>query len=276
MNERFKIITLLIFIIAAVPCNIVLASEVTEADMCMAIDPVTKEAKGVSTEFLTTTPEIIIRITLSGASPGEMLQFAWYTSGDALYDFETVIVTSETVYWASLSVEGTSVEAYDSIWTVRVYHGVDVDNLEEKTSKSFKIVDYNQVIDAYAVILDQYAEQISDLSDENSGLIDQINSIAPQVTSLQSQVTSLTGQLIALEADYIIVNSDLQSVQNEYASLNSTYYEALADLEEAKESLNQAQQSQGPSTTLFYIAIAAAVIGILAAAYFAMKARGSM
>ena len=276
MKRKSKLLAVTLFALLLMPINIAMGADVIDAVTCMKVDTVTQEAKGESIEFLTTTPEIYVRLVLSGASPGEVLQVGWFLPGGASWQVDNIDVTSETVYWASLEVDGTTAVFWDGIWTATIYHGVDLENLEEKTSINFKIVDYQEVITDFNDTLNYYADQIETLAEENGVLVDQLEALSDQYAPLENQILSLKGQLIALEADYTIVNSDLQSVQNEYASLNSTYYEALADLEEAKESLNQAQQSQGPSTTLFYIAIAAAVIGILAAAYFAMKARGSM
>jgi hypothetical protein len=250
-----------------------MGADVVDVVTCMYLDSSTKEAKGVSTEFLTTTPEVYVRVALTGVTPGYAMWIVWYEPDGAEWYPELIAVTSDTVYWASLEIDSL-VRARTGIWKVTVYYGEESENVEEIASVNFKIVDYQKIIDDFNSTLNYYADQLDVLSDENTGLLDQIETLSDEILPLQSQIISLQSQITSLNATYISVNADLLSTQSLYADLNQTYQEALSDLKIAEDKLEEAQASQGPSQTLFYIAIAAAALGILAAAYFAMKARG--
>ena len=120
MKGKRDLLTVALLVLLLMPYNIAMGADVIDAVACMKVDTVTQEAKGVSTEFLTTTPEIYVRLVLSGATPGEVLQVAWSTPGGASWQVDNIDVTGETVYWASLAVDGTTARFWDGIWTATI------------------------------------------------------------------------------------------------------------------------------------------------------------
>ena len=133
MKDKNRLCLIVFLVILSLPNYAVMGADVVDVETCMYLDSSTKEAKGVSTEFLTTTPEVYVRVALTGVTPGYAMWIVWYEPDGAEWYPELIAVTSDTIYWASLEIDSL-VRARTGIWKVTVYYGEESENVEEIAS----------------------------------------------------------------------------------------------------------------------------------------------
>ena len=264
MNNRKTIYGLVFILLISmlVSSSIVFGAEVTESITCMNVDG-SGVATGVASDFLATTPHIFVRSTFSNLLPGQVITFGWEIPGGGGWDSSVITATSETVYWDSIPIEGDLAANYDGTWTVKVY----VDD-ELKDTVTFNIVDY------------------TDLLGDIQGLIAQIQEANNRYDLQNSQIAVLNATVIELNYNYTSVltqNLEIQNALNQkvieftameadYNELDYNYTQTQTQLEQVRNDL-EALQGQSGDNTILYLAIGAAAVAILAAAYFYTKSK---
>lgn len=264
MKNKNTVTRLIILFLASMisSTTIVFGTEVTESITCMNVDS-SGIATGISTDFLSSTPYIYVRATFSNLQPDQVITFEWEIPGGGSWDFTEITASSEIVYWNRIPIEGDLAANYKGTWTINIY----VDN-ELVDIHNFKIVDYN------------------DLLGDIQSLIEQIQAANTRREIQENQMAALNATIIELTEDYSAVLAQNLLIQNElnqkilefttmqsnYNELNLNYTQNIQELEDVQEQYEALKNQSGDNTTL-YLAIGAALIAILAAAYFYMKSR---
>lgn len=254
------VITLLISML--VSSSIVFGAEVTDSITCMNVDG-SGVATGVSSDFLATTPYIFVRSTFSNLLSGQMITFGWEIPGGGGWDSNVITATSETTYWDSIPIEGDLAATFVGTWTVKIY--VD-DELEDTVN--FNIVDYTDLLgDIQGLIL-----QIQDANNQALLWQSELGDLEARTTAIEANYSSVLAQNLIIQNELTTKISEFSSLESDYNTLSLDYNQTQQELEEVKNDLNDLKNQSGDNTIL-YLAIGAAAVAILAAAYFYTKSR---
>jgi len=256
-----------------VSTSIVFGAEVMDSFMCMNVDE-SGVATGKSTEFFTSTPEVYVRAVFSGLLPGQVITFGWDIPGGAnLAVSDPIIATSETTYGDSIPIKFTPSVDHANIndpWTVNIY----VDN-ELLDSLNFTLVDIVRIRENNQILADDYLAAIELVQEANDQvLLWQIGmeDLIEQTTEIEANYSSVLAQNLVVQNDLEDKVTEFSLLELQYNNLNTNYTINIQELVDVQDELESLKNNSGDNTTL-YLAIGAAVVAILAAAYFYTKSR---
>ena len=256
--------------------SIVFGVEVTDSLTCMNVDE-SGVATGESTEFLTHTPDVYVRAVFSDILPGDKITFGWEIPGGGGWDSTEITATSETVYWDSIPIEFDLAASFSGNWTVNIYVGtVLLDSL------NFVIVDIDDLrMDIQNLLegIQASNELVQEANDQAQAANDQallwqieLSELEARTTEIEEEYTAVLAQNLVIQNELTMKRSEFQAFELQYNNLNANYTQNRLELEQVKDDLETLEGQTGNNNTL-YLAIGAAVIAILAAAYFYTKSR---
>ncbi len=256
--------------------SIVFGVEVTDSLTCMNVDE-SGVATGVSTEFLTHTPEVYVRAVFSDLVPGQTITFGWEIPGGGGWDSTEITSTSETVYWDSIPIEFDLAASFSGNWTVNIYVGTEL-----LDSVNFVIVDIEDLRMDIKNLLEGIQasnELVQEANDQAQAANDQallwqieLSDLEARTTEIEEDYTAVLAQNLVIQNELTMKRSEFQAFELQYNNLNANYTQNRLELEQVKVDLETLEGQTGNNNTL-YLAIGAAVIAILAAAYFYTKSR---
>jgi len=256
-----------------VSTSIVFGAEVMDSFMCTNVDE-SGVATGKSTEFFTSTPEVYVRAVFSGILPGQVITFGWDIPGGAnLAVSDPIIATSETTYGDSIPIVFTTSVNYANIndpWTVNIY----VDN-ELLDSLNFILADIVGIRENNQILTDDYFAAIELVQEANDQVLlwqTEMEDLIEQTTEIEANYSSVLAQNLVIQNDLEDKVTEFSLMELQYNNLNTNYTINIQELVDVQDELESLKNNSGDNTTL-YLAIGAAVVAILAAAYFYTKSR---
>jgi len=256
--------------------SIAFGVEVTDFLTCMNVDE-SGVATGISTEFLTHTPEVYVRVVFSDLVPGQKITFGWEIPGGGGWDSTEITSTNETVYWDSMPIEFDLAASFSGNWTVNIYVGTEL-----MDSLNFVIVDIDDLRMDIQNLLDGIQasnELVQEANDQAQAANDQallwqieLSELEERTTEIELNYNTVLAQNLDIENELSHKITEFSLMESQYSDLNVDYNENIQELEQVKEDLETLEGQTGNNNTL-YLAIGAAVIAILAAAYFYTKSR---
>jgi len=256
--------------------SIAFGVEVTDSLTCMNVDE-SGVATGISTEFLTHTPEVYVRAVFSDILPGDKITFGWEIPGGGGWDSTEITSTSETVYWDSIPIEFDLAASFSGNWTVNIYVGTEL-----LDSLNFVIVDIDDLrmdiqnllegIQASNELVQEANDQAQAANDQALLLQIELSELGDRTTEIEEEYTAVLAQNLVIQNELTMKRSEFQAFELQYNNLNANYTQNRLELEQVKDDLETLEGQTGNNNTL-YLAIGAAVIAILAAAYFYTKSR---
>ena len=275
MKNRKTIYGLMFILLISmlVSSSIVFGAEVMDSFMCTNVDE-SGVATGKSTEFFTSTPEVYVRAVFSGILPGQVITFGWDIPGGAnLAVSDPIIATSDTTYGDSIPIAFTPSANYANIndpWTVNIY----VDN-ELLDSLNFILADIVGIRENNQIIKDDYFAAIELVQEANDQVLlwqTEMENLIEQTTEIEANYSSVLAQNLVIQSSLNQKILDFTEIESDYNILSLDYNQTQQELEQVKESL-EALEGQTGNNTILYLAIGAAAVSILVAAYFYTKSR---